>query len=943
MVLVRNYTCRLGRASSVEITTEYKKTHEHLMSTKSDSSRRDGAYEDIKRHSRWIMVAFFLALMFFAARNLSNDRVELENAAQMHGWVESSVDISETVHQLQRERGMSSGYLASGGVRFRSGLATQHQATDVALTKLYPALQRQNITPSAWSLDADAIRKQFVELRSEVLALQISRDIAADRYTTLIDRLFALLLSRANADGAMLRPQLAFISFLQAKELSGKERALLTAMLSSGEFHNAARLAAHQRLRVSEAVRLDQFNTVADADARRGYAAIVKDEFTVEIEAIRERVMTMGQGKSLDRSAWPTAEHWFAVSTLRIDAMKNLEDTLAAANIRQATTLEDRARQSLLENGFGAVASLLLAGLLLWQIRRGSKEAEAELHLADMVFESSVESIVITDPDFVIVEVNPAFSRITGFMREEVIGQHVRMLKSGRHDAAFYQAMWETMARDGAWDGEIWNRRKNGDIYPSLLSIVAVKNTQDAITHYLAMNVDLSQRKKAEELLEQLRTFDPLTGLLSREAWYSALDRAVANSRGTTLKFAVLEIGLDRFKMINDSISHAVGDMILVEAAARIKSVLRRYDVPARPGGDRFSVLLEEIKAPQDVGTICEKLIAAFEPAFSVADLDLHVSISIGATLFPDDGDQMAVLHRNAESAMYRSKNEGRGTYRFYSSEMNVEGARQLEVEGLLRQALKRGEFTVFYQPQVDAVSNALVGVEALLRWNSPELGSISPVQFIPIAEETGLIVSIGEWVLRESCLQVRRWIDELGCEIPVAVNLSARQFTQKDLLQTIQSALDGARLAPHLLELEITEGSLISDPVGASDVLHGIRAMGMRTALDDFGTGYSSLAYLKTFPLDRLKIDRAFVRDLPDDQSDVAISRAVVALGRNLNMEVLAEGVETLAQQVFLAESGCHILQGYLHGKPMSAEDIAHRLHDGSLLWPAGHSPVSH
>jgi diguanylate cyclase (GGDEF)-like protein/PAS domain S-box-containing protein len=575
--------------------------------------------------------------------------------------------------------------------------------------------------------------------------------------------------------------------------------------------------------------------------------------------------------------------------------------------------------------------SFLLAGVLLWLIRRGKQQADANLNLADKVFNNSVEAMVVTDVDSTVIEVNPAFSVITGYSRAEVLGQHVRLLKSGRHDPDFYRSMWDRIGRDGSWEGEIWNRRKNGDIYPALLSIVAVKNPKGSIVNYIAMTVDLSQHKKTEALLEQLRTFDALTGLLSREAWRSAADRAVANTRGSERKFAVLELGLDRFKVINDSLSHAVGDLVLVQAAERVSGVLRRHDAAARPGGDRFTLLLEDIDSAPNVGAICEKLLTAFMAPIHAEVHSLHMSVSIGVAMYPEDGNSPEELQRNAESAMYNAKEDGRGCYRFYSADMNLEGTRLLALEGLLRQALSKGEFSLNYQPQVDAHSNTLVGVEALLRWDNPELGRVSPVQFIPMAEETGLILPIGDWVLNESCRQARRWKDELGREIPVAVNLSGRQFRKKDLLATIQQALDDAQLPHHMLEMEITEGSLISDPTEAVDVLRGLRAMGVRTAIDDFGTGYSSLAYLKTFPLDRLKIDRAFVKDLPADQSDCAITRAVVALGRNLNMEVLAEGVETVEQQAFLAEAGCHVLQGYLHGKPMTADDITRNIRSGT------------
>jgi diguanylate cyclase (GGDEF)-like protein/PAS domain S-box-containing protein len=579
-----------------------------------------------------------------------------------------------------------------------------------------------------------------------------------------------------------------------------------------------------------------------------------------------------------------------------------------------------------------ALASLLLGGVLLFQFLSSRKVAEKDRHLAATVFANSVEAIVITDAKSNIVDVNRSFTRITGYASEEVIGQQARILKSGKNDDDFYAGMWTKLLQSGSWEGEVSNQRKNGEVYPALLSIVAAKDARGEITNYIAMIVDISKRKRAEGQLEQLRTFDSLTGLLSRSAWVSAMERAVANSRTMQQKFALLEIGLDRFKLINDSLSHEVGDKVLTEAAERLRKVLRRQDAAARLGGDRFSILLEDIHSRHNVDAICEKLLAAFIAPIMVDQHELHVSISIGVAIHPDDGRDTGALQRNAEAAMYCTKKESRGGYRYYAAGMNEEGAQLLTLERMLRLALERQEFTLHYQPQVNASDGCLIGVEALLRWNSRDLGAVSPAQFIPIAEETGLILPIGIWVMRQACRDAQSWRRRLGRDLPVAVNLSARQFRSQELLVTVQEVLDETGLPSHLLELEITEGLLIVDPEGAATVLAGLRAMGVRTALDDFGTGYSSLAYLKNFPLDRLKIDRTFVRDLPTDRNDQAISRAVVALGRSLNMEVLAEGVETPEQGSFLTAAGCQLFQGNFYGEPMSADHLMAHIRCGAL-----------
>ena len=880
-----------------------------------------------------LLLAFLLALIVFAGYNLMNRHGELRYATAVHRWTAATADISEAMHQLQLERGLASGYLASEGERFAKTREQQLAHSDGALERVKALLD----SPDAGSLAATpAVALNFEgldDLRAAIEQRRISHDAAVQRYSLWIDTLVALLLSRVDSSGRMAAPQLALISLLRAKEAAGQERALITALLSSGDVAHFSQIVDWHRLRAIESTYLNQFYLLAHEDLRSRQESLEAGGVARELDVIRQGIALIGQGGVKTPIPMASAERWFSLTSERLDAMKAIADEQVVAIINQSADMEGEARRWLVFSIVSALVAFLLVSLLIRQMLRSNKETEADLHLADKVFNSSVEAIVVTDAALRIVEVNPAFCRISAYPRDELIGRPIGELKSGRHDADFYAAMWQQIERDGNWEGEVWNRRRNGDIYPALLSIVAVRNQSgSAVSNYIAMSVDLSQRKKVEELLEHLRTFDPLTGLLSRDAWRTVIDQVAAQARGSRRRFAILKIGLDRFKLINDSLNHAVGDEVLLLSADRIRQTVRRHDAVARPGGDLFAVLLDDIGSVQGVGAVCEKLLSAFRSPMLVGEHQLHVSVSIGVAVFPNDGEDTAMLERNAESAMYRAKEEGRAGYRFYSAEMSVQGVRLLALEGLLRQALANGEFRLHYQPQVDALSNRLLGVEALLRWLSPQLGSVSPVQFIPVAEETGLIVPIGEWVLREACRQARAWQDEFGSEMMVAVNLSGRQFRQSDLLPMISEALAKSGLPAHLLELEITEGALIADSGGAVEVLRGLRELGVRTAIDDFGTGYSSLAYLKTFPLDRLKIDRAFVRDLPRDESDTAILRAIVALGRNLHLEVLAEGVETQEQQAFLAGIGCQVLQGYLYGRPMSAEALTRHLRTGSL-----------
>lgn len=892
----------------------------------------------VKRHSLWLLAAFFVALSFFSVRSIHDKLADRTRARVVAQWAEIHSGNSVLLHELQMERGLSSGYIASGGWAFADTLVQQSNLTDQALRAATPALlENEHLYAYLEATHAQALTElqHIWGLRQRVRARALSREATVDRYSAMIEMLFDVMSSTLVTDGSTLRPQLAFMAFLQAKEMAGQERALLTAILSTREFGSFSRMAAFHRIRAIEEQAIKRFLQFAEDDARAGFEAILAQPYIREGDAIRRRVVAAGHSTPSAAESLPGAERWFQVSSQKIDAMKAVEHLISRSVRHSAAELRHSASLGLVVSALSAVASFLLGGMLLIQVRRGRKVAEKDLHLAATVFGNSVESIVITDAQSLIVDVNLSFTRVTGYARDEVLGQHARLLKSGRLDEQFYVGMWEKLLQSGSWEGEVLNRRKNGDTYPALLSIVAVKDIRGETTNYIAMIMDISKRKKVEGQLEQLRTFDPLTGLLSRDAWLATLAHAVSAAGKARRKLAVLEIGLDRFKLINDSLGHSVGDKVLVVAAERIRDVLEHQDIAARPGGDRFSILLDDISAAQAVALICGRLQAAFVPLIRVDGHELHVSISIGAALYPADGEETGALQKNAEAAMYHVKAEGRAGYRFYAEEMNIEGAQQLMLERLLRQALEREEFAVHYQPQVDASSGRLIGVEALLRWNNAELGAVSPAQFIPVAEENGLILPIGEWVMHQACRDAQSWRTELACDLPVAVNLSARQFRRQDLLAAVQLVLDETGLPSHCLELEITEGLLIADPAGAADFLRGLRAMGVRTALDDFGTGYSSLAYLKTFTLDRLKIDRAFVRDLPEDESDKAISRAVVALGLNLNMEVLAEGVETVAQRDFLVSAGCQVFQGYLFGRPMPADELMQRIRSGSLRLP--------
>ncbi|MCL2635483.1 MAG: diguanylate cyclase, partial [Betaproteobacteria bacterium] len=616
-----------------------------------------------------LLVAFLFALIVFAGYGLTNSHDEFRYATAVHRWTGATADISEAMHQLQLERSLSSGYLASGGTHFAQAREQQLAETDSALARVSKLLETLKVDSPAGAPAAMLSFDGLDELRVSVEQRRISRDEAVQRYTVWIDKLMALLLSRVDSSGRMAAPQLALISFLRAKEAAGQERDLVTALLSSGEFGNLSQIVDYHRLRAIEATYLNQFYLLAREDLRAQQERLEASSSAQELNAIRQGIGAVGAAQPQIPMA--SAEHWSTLASQQVDAMKAIMDELVLSLVNQSAEMESEARRWLVFSVVSALFAFLLVSLLIRQMLRNDKETKADLHLANKVFNSSVEAIVVTDVALCIVEVNPAFCQISGYSHDELIGRHVGELKSGRHDAAFYADMWQQLERDGNWEGEVWNRRRNGEIYPALLSIVAVRNqSASAVSNYIAMSVDLSQRKKVEELLERLRTFDPLTGLLSRDAWRTVIDQVAAQARSSRRRFAVLKIGLDRFKLINDALNHAVGDEVLLLSAERIRQTVRRHDAVARPGGDLFAVLLDDINSAQGVGAVCEKLLTAFRSPMTVDEHQLHVSVSIGVAIFPNDGEETAALERNAESAMYRAKEEGRAGYRFYSAEM---------------------------------------------------------------------------------------------------------------------------------------------------------------------------------------------------------------------------------------------------------------------------------
>jgi len=551
-------------------------------------------------------------------------------------------------------------------------------------------------------------------------------------------------------------------------------------------------------------------------------------------------------------------------------------------------------------------------------------QAEDRRRLTAKLFENTSEAVIITDAQQRIIEVNDAFSRVSGYEAQEVIGLPQREFLFGPQKEDTDEEIWRKVSADGRWKGEICGRRKNGELYPKWLTVSQVHSREGDVTHYLGQFTDITEAKAKEERLIELATVDHLTGLYNRSSLLQILKQAIADSGRTEQDFAVLFIDLDGFKRINDSLGHDVGDQVLRAVAERLQQNSRSSDLVARLGGDEFTVLVKEPHNGVDQARLAQKMLTALAEPYQLEDNLLHLTASIGISRYPEDGAECKELLRNADMAMYRAKSSGRNSYQFYTIEMKAQVQRQLNLENELRGALSRDEFRLHYQPQIDLQSGRLIGVEALIRWQHPAQGLVFPGYFIDVAEQSGLISDIGNWVLHEACRQARAWQREEELSLPVAVNLSARQFQNPEmLLEQVNSALSTSGLSASLLELEITESMLMQNVHEALDTLATLREAGIKIAIDDFGTGYSSLAYLKLFAADKLKIDRAFVRDLEHDQDDAAIVRATVALAHSLSLKVIAEGVENEAQKSYLSGLGCDQMQGFLLAKPLPPEEL--------------------
>ena len=554
------------------------------------------------------------------------------------------------------------------------------------------------------------------------------------------------------------------------------------------------------------------------------------------------------------------------------------------------------------------------------------KLAEDELRIAAVAF-ASQNGIMITDHKAVIQRVNPAFTQLTGYSAEEVIGQTPAILRSGRQTPLFYQQMWAKLKEKGYWQGEIWNRRKNGNIYAELLTITAIYSSEQSISHFVGSFTDITDIKEAEAEIHRLAYYDPLTQLPNRRLLQDRLKQAITATARSKLYGALFFIDLDRFKALNDTRGHDVGDLLLVDVALRLREAVRENDTVARQGGDEFVVLTEELGAtPTEAAVLADqlgnKVHAALDTPFNLNGYEYHCMSSIGVDLF-NAQDTVEALFKHADLALYQAKNSGRDKLYFFNPAMQDAIDQRSILESALQRVLTLNQLRLYYQPQVNA-ARRVVGVEALLRWQHPQRGLVSPDDFIPLAEDTGLILPIGRWVMETACAQIKAW--ENGAhtrELRIAVNVSARQFRQPDFVAQVRNVLAASAINPACLKLELTESMLLEDVKDTITKMQAIKQLGVCFSMDDFGTGYSSLSYLAQLPLDQIKVDKAFVRNLPGVTRDETIARAIITMGLGLNMNVIAEGVETESQREFLEALGCHEYQGYLFSRPLSIDAL--------------------
>ncbi|WP_163557723.1 EAL domain-containing protein [Halomonas sp. NO4] len=903
-----------------------------------------------------------LAALFWLAFSGAIEHQKLAvNMAELESLTRLAVEAGELVHALQVERGMSAGLLGSAGRHFSERIVVARDGVDHRVTGFIAHLEAVDIdalsTQSqlteqvnhyalpqerlqvdnrylSFLRDFESITTLFQglgALRQRTDELAISSQEAVSQYTQITRQLNALVgrLTHLTDEGPINRRLGAYHALLMAKELAGLERATLSDaladwMLSSSQYRRMVQLSGEQT------AHLATFHSLAAADTREDLRAALDHPERQPLEAFRERVLDRPAIAALGVSP----EQWFTWQTARIEGIKAVEDGLASDILATAQRLQDAARIDLAKylavTLLVALATVGLSFLILRHI-------QARLTLAANVFQHTQDGITVTDPSATILDLNDAFTRITGYSRDEAIGQNPRILQSGRQDTAFYQALWRQLTTTGSWQGEIWNRRKNGEVYAELLTINAVHDERGKLQNYVAVFSDITDRaSEHQRQLEHSAYHDPLTGLPNRMLLSDRLTQALGTSRRSDKALVVVAIDLDDFKALNERYGHALGDRALELLAQRLRATLREGDTLARLGGDEFVAVIEELATVADAEPILQRLRHETTTPLQIGDLRVSCSASLGATAFPEDSGDADTLLRHAHQALHQAKLNGRQRLQWFDPQQDRQQSAQSRLVQRLEAAMANHELTLHYQPKVDLGTGRLIGVEALLRWQDPLRGLVPPGEFLPTIEQHPLSITIGHWVIETALRQVATWQDQ-GLRLTVSVNINALQLQQPDFVASLRRHLAcHPGLAANCLELEILESAAIGDIQRAGEVIRECRALGVGVSLDDFGTGYAALEYLKYLPAERLKIDRTFIHNMLDDSGDEAIVKGIIGLARAFDFQVIAEGVETQAQGCRLIELGCREAQGFGIARPMPAEALLdwHRRWEPPSRW---------
>lgn len=836
-------------------------------------------------------------------------------------------NISDYIHESQKERGLSAAYIGSkGAVEFKSRLVGQQTISDARFLTLLQRVNSLNHYPLPKNFKRSieiAIEKQkgLGKIRHRVLDLNISATEEIDFYTEMNANFLGLLpLSAKSAPTREIALRLYDNTLLvECKEKAAIERGTIANVFAAKKFVPGmyekviAVHAIHQNCQyafVKKASELEQ----------NLYSAYFSHTLFQDSQRIYEQLLSGNFGMG--------AIAWFDYMTVNIDQLKVLQERFDRLLEEDLSRLEKKA---LLKHEIFLIGSFTYGlFMFLWAIYlvRQMFAMINTLRISSVVFDSN-EGVLVADTNGEIIRVNPAFEAISGYCESEVLGRTPAVLKSGLNSEAFYEEMWNSLIHKGFWNGEIYNRRKNGEIYPEYLSITAVRDEYQKITHYVGIFTDITAKKEDEERIYRLAFYDPLTQLPNRRLLIERLEHTLAKNERNQTYSMIAFIDLDNFKIVNDTKGHLLGDELLCDAAKRLVGITRVEDTVARLGGDEFVILIDDLgssreEAFQIASAIGRKISRSLQKPFEIRQERFFVTGSIGITILGDDHHSVNDILAQADTAMYSAKESGKKTFRFFDAALQQKMLTKLECEKTLFTALEENQFQLFYQLQYTN-ERLVCGAEALIRWNHPEKGVVPPNEFIPLAEENGMIVEIGKWIIDEACKTLQQWsLDPVRKNWTLSINISPKQFLDDSFVGLLMEKVARYSICTSLLHLEVTESLLINDIEKIQDIMHRLKSDGFRFSLDDFGTGYSSLSYLNTFPFDELKIDQSFIRNMKDDPHACALVRAIITMAEVLDLEIVAEGVETSEQYDLLQSIGCVNYQGYLFSKPTPKDQIA-------------------